>query len=277
MALWTVMDVNIVGSAVDSRIVRVRLSDSSSVVNKELAPAETIDLRSQIEKLLKSNPQAASMEVSIGGEVYEIDIGGARSLLAKLAPDQRRILGMSSRAFPPIAIGVILVLLAGWGASYVKFRSAMNASNVEMMKLGAEIIQHPRTNPGLLSWAIDALARDAEIAISPERRQQMVQVLATHPETSFETIIELYGTEFPEFNALAGRLETYEFWTEKKSAGPKDASGEKQKADSQPQTPAPSTSRKEIIDRLPEEKDGPSSSQSQTVYPSTPGQVINKQ
>src|SRR5688572_12725404 len=132
MALWTVMDVNIVGSAVDSRIVRVRLSDSSSVVNKELAPAETIDLRSQIEKLLKSNPQAASMEVSIGGELYEIDIGGARSLLAKLAPDRRRILGMSSRAFPAIAIGVILVLLAGWGASYVKFRSAMNASNVEI-------------------------------------------------------------------------------------------------------------------------------------------------
>ncbi len=264
MALWTVTDIDNVGGADGSRTVRVQLSNDSSVVSKEMAVSEAMDLRRQVEKSLKRDPLATSIQVTLGGELYEIDGGSAQSFLARLAPDRPR---MSNMSIPPIlAIGVIVALLAGWGAIYLKFSSSLDAANVEMVKLASQIVQRPRTNPGLLTWAVDRLAKDAEIEISPERRQEMIQVLTTYPDTSFETIAEIYGSGLPELNGLVGRLETYDFWHGKKSAGGGSVN-ETQKSDTQ----QPSASRKEIIDRLPEEQSEESSGQSQTVYPKTPG------
>ncbi|WP_162918970.1 hypothetical protein [Taklimakanibacter deserti] len=233
-------------------------------MSKEMAVSEAMDLRRQVEKSLKRDPLATSIQVTLGGELYEIDGGSAQSFLARLAPDRPR---MSNMSIPPIlAIGVIVALLAGWGAIYLKFSSSLDAANVEMVKLASQIVQRPRTNPGLLTWAVDRLAKDAEIEISPERRQEMIQVLTTYPDTSFETIAEIYGSGLPELNGLVGRLETYDFWHGKKSAGGGSVN-ETQKSDTQ----QPSASRKEIIDRLPEEQSEESSGQSQTVYPKTPG------
>jgi hypothetical protein len=166
--------------------------------------------------------------------------------------------------------------LAGWGASYLKLRSTVDAANVEMVKLAAQIIQSPRTHPGLLDWAIERLAKDARIAISPERRQQMMEVLAMHPETSFETVLETHGSAFPELKRLVERLETYDFWTEKKGAVA-SVSGT-QAPDGQSQKPA--APAKEITDRIPE--DAPPDGQgapplSGTVIHRQPGKVIDKQ
>jgi hypothetical protein len=284
------MDVNIFDAADGGKVVRVQLSDPYSAVNKEMALTEAKELRGQIKKSLERDPGAKNLQVSICGELYRLDFDNARLLLARLPSDQPRMLGLNSRSIPSAVFACILVLsFAEWSLSSYMQSNTADEPNAEAVRLAVEIIQHSRSNPALLDLSLDSLAKDAGIAISSERRQQMAQLLADHPDTSFETVVETYGVEFPELKLMARRLDSYEFWQEKKRAGMKDANGggssrEMNDPNSRPEIPAYSPPSKQIIERIPE-TEGQTSGEavssgedsSQTADPSASGQTVVKQ
>ncbi|MGE0006460.1 MAG: hypothetical protein AB7S92_12805 [Parvibaculaceae bacterium] len=287
MALWTVTDIEPAGDADGRRTVRIGLSDGSALVSREIGPREAADLGKRIGMLLEGNPDATTVEVEISGEVYEIDAGSATSLLARLGADPPRKFALDRRAFVAIiAIGVMLALLAGWAATYWVLTRSIQAANLE---LAGQILQNPRTDRRFLNWAVDLLARDAAVAVPPERRRQMVQLLAANPETSYETIVEIYGAEFPEFKLLAVRRKAFDSPVAEEAAGPGDTSDGgsgpgTQKTDGEADVSR--SSGKEFIDRIPERQDESPSGQAvppdqlkgsaQTVYPKMPGQAVSK-
>ena len=325
MALWTITDIATLGEADGSETVRVRLWDGSSVDDRELSFAQAADLRSRIEDLLASEPDAKSIEADIGGVIYEIDLADAEPLLAGLPaiqppsvdevltqddvpeevptqddvpeegvseappplepPPEQAKAGISGKAATsPVAIALILALLVAWGTTYLVMRSALHAADVEM---AGQMIQNPRTDRDRLDWAMHLLATDGDVPMSPERRKQMVELLASHPETSLQTMITIYGTEFPEFRqiAVANDLPAGEAISgQGDTAGP-GSTGETHKPVEEPQ--ATETGGKQIFDRIPEQKPGVSPGQpaspeqvgstSPAVYPPKPGQLITKQ
>ncbi|MGE3871513.1 MAG: hypothetical protein AB7F74_01015 [Parvibaculaceae bacterium] len=258
MAVWTVMDIDVAGEADGEKTVRLRLSDEASVVDRVMALAEARALRRQIEDVSKANPDAASTQARLGGEFFEIDLGSARSFLDKLPQDRPSTSGKRGRGvFPIVAVVVMLALLAGWGATYLMLRSSIDDANAAMMKFAGRLIQAPRGSQPLVDQAVEMLAKDADIPLSPERRRQLVQVLAKYPDTSLDTIIELYGAEFPEFTRLAERLGTYGLGRAGEAASPGDPSPGASIAGAQkPESgSAQSQPSGKEADRLPEEED----------------------